>query len=552
MITKQNKPLCQTFTFAPRDIDAATAFVESGLTQLGLPHNTALRNRLMVEEVLLDWRQEEGMEPSYTVALYRRFAQVCLTLRCAGKASDPTAQPSDENFGDGQTNRSVLGNLGLAPTWRYQNGVNVLCINQKRPARRGQLENVLIAVLLALALGGVGLLVPHAWRTGLTNILIEPLFNTFLGLFSCLVGPMMFLSVIWGMVNIGDTRQLGAIGSRLVIRFLLVSTLFGILCMGVALWFLRPALGGTQSGLEVMQSLVEMVLDIVPDNIIAPFASGNTLQILFMGVVVGAVMILLRDRVQVLVDAVEQANAIVQFLLGCLSAMLPFFIFLSVLRLIFQGVLAQSAVELLRMIALIAALTAVEIALEIFSLMRLGVSPAQAVKKLGAPLLIALSTASSSATIPAMLDCCRDELGVDQKLSGFTLPFGSVVFMPHEASLFIVAPLFAAELYGIELSPGSLVLCVINAVILSVATPPIPGGATSCFALMFLQLGIPLEAVSLATAANVVLDFTATAGDICDLLVQLTHGANRMGLLDINILRGQSARSNATKQEELE
>ena len=131
-----------------------------------------------------------------------------------------------------------------------------------------------------------------------------------------------------------------------------------------------------------------------------------------------------------------------------------------------------------------------------------------------------------------MMHCCRKELGIDEKLTNFALPFGSVVFMPHAVNLFILVPLFAAQVYGVELSTGSLVLCVVNAVVLSAAAPPIPGGAISCYTLMFLQLGIPLEAISLAAAANVVLDFTATAGQLHDLLVQLTHGARRMGLLD--------------------
>ena len=68
---------------------------------------------------------------------------------------------------------------------------------------------------------------------------------------------------------------------------------------------------------------------------------------------------------------------------------------------------------------------------------------------------------------------------------------------------------------------------------------PIPGGAISCYTLMFLQLGIPLEAISLAVAANVVLDFTCTAGNLHALLVQLAHGAKKLGMLDETILLRQ-------------
>ena len=523
-----------TFDFSPQGIGAAADFVGQGLEALGADHKDALRNRLSVEEVLLYWQRQTGLNAHYTVELARRMGRVLLTLRCGGAPCDPLAPGEAENeaLGSEALGRAMLENLGLSLVWQYRGGCNLLSCTQKAGRRHSQLSQVLFAAVLALALGGLGLLLPQGWRSALLDTLLNPLFNTFLGLFSCIVGPMMFLSMVWGIVNIGDTRRLGVIGRKLLGRFLLISSAFGVFCMAAALVCFRPALSGLQSSQSVFQSIVEMVLDVVPGNIVEPFLAGNTLQILFMGAVVGVVMILLRDRLQALGQVVEQSNAVVQFILSAISALVPGFIFLSVLRLMLQGALAQSAAGLLRVVALSGALSALEVVLETLSLMKAGLSPLQAVRKRGPPFLIALTTASSAAAFPSMMHCCRKELGIDEKLTNFALPFGSVVFMPHAVNLFILVPLFAAQVYGVELSTGSLVLCVVNAVVLSVAAPPIPGGAISCYTLMFLQLGIPLEAISLAAAANVVLDFTATAGQLHDLLVQLTHGARRMGLLD--------------------
>jgi len=182
-------------------------------------------------------------------------------------------------------------------------------------------------------------------------------------------------------------------------------------------------------------------------------------------------------------------------------------------------------------------LSAAEILIEIVTMMKLGVSPVQAMRKLSSTFLIALTTASSAAAFPTMIDTCHNKLGIEEKLTSFALPFGSVVFMPHAVNLFILVPLFAAQLYGVELTAGSIVLCVINAVVLSVAAPPIPGGAISCYTLMFLQLGVPLEAISLAAAANVVLDFTATSGNIMALMIQTSHGASKLDMLNHDIIR---------------
>ncbi len=529
----------QSFPLTDVGIDAAADFVGDGLEKLGLSRKNALRHRLSTEEVLLHWQTRMGAD-SFCCCLDRRMGRVMLTLRREGEPADPLSE-SDGEF-DNTLGQQVLANLGLGFTWQYQNSVNIVSVSQKVGRKLSQLTQVLIAAALALGLGFAGQVLPETWRAMAVKNMLEPLFNAFLGLFACIVGPMMFLSMVWSIVNIGDTRKLGRIGGRLLSRFLIISTLFGGFSLVCVLLVLRPALDGVQNGSEVLRSVVEMLLGIVPHNIVDPFRDGNTLQILFLGVIVGIAIIALRDRMQVLTQVVEQSNAAIQFILAAISSMTPTFIFLSVLRLAFQETLLQSFAGLAQAIVLTVTLSMVEILLEVFSLTRLGISPIRAVKKLGSSFLIAVSTASSAAAFPAMMDCCRKKLGIDEKLMNFALPFGSVVFMPHAVALFLVVPLFISQLYGVELTVGSLILCLINAVVLSVAAPPIPGGAVSCFTLMFLQIGIPLEGISLAIAALAVLDFTSTAGQLNALLVQLTHGAHHLGMLDKEILQADKAR----------
>lgn len=542
--TQKKKYYQREFTFSAEDIDLTSEFIEETLAAFDLPGKDVLRTRLSLEEILLNWRDKEGLGESYTVEISRRLGRISLAVRCQGAPCDPMATDSDESFGTGQLGQAMLENLGLSPSWQYRNGCNVVSCSLKKKRKLSQIKVILIAVVAALALGGAGLLLPQDSRNSILTTLLDPLFNTFLSAFSCIVGPMMFLSMVWGIINIGDPRQLGVIGKKLMSRFFLISTLCGIVSTLVALPVFGFKLSDTQNGQGVLQSVIKMVLDIIPGNIVEPFSSGNALQILFLGAVVGIVMILLRDRMQVLTQVVEQANAVVQLVLGVISSLTPVFIFISVLRLIMQGTLAKSAAGLLKLILLSIALSAVEVVVETLSLMKVGLSPVQAVKKLSATFIVGLTTASSAATLPTMIDSSKKKFGVDEKLANFALPFGSVVFMPHVVNLFVVIALFTAQVYGVELTIGSIVLCVLNSVILSVAAPPIPGGTISCYTLMFLQLGVPLEAISLAVAATVVLDFPATAGQLNALLVQLVHGAKKLGMLDEKILhsRAESAK----------
>ena len=528
----------RAFALSPEGIDSASDFIAETLDGYGIPRRDALRTRLSFEEVLLGWSQGNQTAPSeVTVEISYRFGRVSVSASCAGVPHNPLAVEHDEAYGSGAIGRSIMENLGLSLSWSYHDGRNTVSCLLSRKRRIGQFTAIAIALFAALTLGGLGLLAPEAWRQAALDSLLNPLFDAFLNAFSCIVGPLMFLSMIWGISNIGDMKQLGTIGSKLLSRFLLVTIGYAIICLLVGLAVFAPPFGDAQSGQAVAQSIVEMLLGIIPPNIVAPFAEGNTLQILFMGAVVGIAVITLRDRVNALTEFFEQANTLVQLVLGAISSLTPAFVFLSILCLVLDGAFAESALGLLQVIALSAALSLAEIVAETLALGRLGLSPAAAAKKLAEPFLVALTTASSAVSIPVMLKTCREKLGIDEKLANFALPFGSVVFMPHVANSLILVTLFAAHLYGVELTVGGLAVCLLNAVVLSIAAPPIPGGAITCYTLMFMQLGIPLEALSLAVAADIVLDFIGTAGSLHDLSVQLTFGAKRLGMLDEDVLK---------------
>ena len=204
------------FTLTPENIDAAADFADETLELFALSRKEALRIRLSLEEILLNWSEKASvLSEKFSVDITRRFGRIMLSVSCNGMPCDPlSAQDGDEEeaFGSGALGRAMLANLGLSPSWQYQNGCNTVSFSIRKKQKLSQLSLVLIAVVSALVLGWLGLLLPEGFRTALLTTLLDPLFNTFLSVFSCIVGPLMFLSMVWGIVNIGDTRQLGRIG----------------------------------------------------------------------------------------------------------------------------------------------------------------------------------------------------------------------------------------------------------------------------------------------------------------------------------------------------
>lgn len=94
-----------------------------------------------------------------------------------------------------------------------------------------------------------------------------------------------------------------------------------------------------------------------------------------------------------------------------------------------------------------------------------------------------------------------------------------------------------AEIYGVLISPSWLFIALLITVILSIATPPIPGGGLTCFTMLFIQLQIPKEAIAIMITLNLVLEFMATPVDLFCLQAEMVELAGSLDMLDVDCLR---------------
>ena len=151
-------------------------------------------------------------------------------------------------------------------------------------------------------------------------------------------------------------------------------------------------------------------------------------------------------------------------------------------------------------------------------------------------MLIALTTASSAAAYGTNLETCEKKLGIDKRIVNFGLPLGQVVFMPGGGIMFLTMAFMMAEYAQVAVSLSWVVMAVIVASLLALAAPPIPGGGLSVYTILFLQLGIPMETLTLALALNTIIEFFGTAANLACLQMELTLVADKMGMLDTEVL----------------
>lgn len=525
------------YLLTPEGIDDFSLYVSEALKALDIDRKEALKLRLTFEEVLLKWLPNADENDVVAVEIQKKFKRLNVKLTYRNKPLNPFVKDENEDeLLDKPFSQTLLENLGLMPTWQYRNDYNVVVLSYKTGNSVSYIKQVVSAAVLGIVCGAAGLTAPDTIASAVLNSVITPFFDTIMGLLSLVIGPMMFFSIIWGIYNIGDSKQLGTIGKKVISRFFGTLICIAAFCMVLSLSIFDITLGGGTDSANVFKSVIEMILNIVPNNIIEPFQNGNTLQILFMGILVGVAMVILKDRVDVIGKFIEQANALVTLILSWIGSLMPVFIFLSVVRLMLQGTLTQNSGNLFVPVAVCISVMVFDMLIESLTMLKHKLPPIKTLKKLSTHTLICLSTASSSAGFSAMSDCCDKKIGIKKKVSDFALPFGTIFFKPDMVISFIIVPMFLATVYSVDISVTTIILCFINAIILSVATPPVAGCALSLYTLMFMQIGIPMEALPLAIAAQTILDFPGTANKNFDMVIQLTHTADKIDMLDKEIL----------------
>ena len=295
------------------------------------------------------------------------------------------------------------------------------------------------------------------------------------------------------------------------------------------------AVGG--AALSGFSTIYQIILDIVPSDIVSPFLNGNTLQIIFLGAAVGIALLILGDRAAAVRTFIEQTNEVVQFLMEAIGDLIPLFVFFSLFALLGSDFGSELS-GILKAIVITYALCPLMCLVFIGILAaRRRVSFRLLVQKLLPTFLIGLTTASSSAAFATNLETCEKKLGIPPMLAHFAVPLEQVLYMPSVAVAFVATCLCMAENFGTAITPAWLLTMIVVTGLLSLAMPPIPGGALTCYTVMFTQLGIPGEALALAVAINSMIDFIATASNLTCLQVEVTTVAGQLGMLDTECLR---------------
>lgn len=370
--------------------------------------------------------------------------------------------------------------------------------------------------------------------------------DSFISALRLLVAPVVFFSLIGGLLGLGDATRLRKIGTVAISYY--VATTFIAICIGLfVVTFIHPwessgltlsvddiaqarqATGdpppvlidaGSDSVLRILHGMLGTALS----NPFGALADLNILAIVTNAFLAGFALILVVPKDSPLVSGVEHINLIISKVLSWVLLFTP----LGIFGIVFDFSLRAGGELFTELLSFSAVVFGATMFHGLAVLPTLGwffgrVNPLHFLRHAGAPLLVALTTSSSSAALPVTIATCEERFGVSKGVSGFVLPLGATMNMDGTALFEGVAAVFLAHLFGIELSGASLVAVFLMTIVSSIGAPGMPSGSISGMQMVMLAVGIPLEAIGILMVIERPLDTFRTAvnveGDMIGALV---------------------------------
>ena len=297
-----------------------------------------------------------------------------------------------------------------------------------------------------------GIIVGLIWGDGAESI--RWIGDVFVRLIRMLVVPLIFTTLVAGVVSMGDPKRLGSIGARAFVLYL--ATTAAAIVVGLVIGtILQPGAGVDLSGAEARtlgpaMTVAERLYAVIPTNPIAALAEGNILAIIIFSIPIGTGIVLCGDKAKILGDAFNAAAEVMLKITFLIMELAPFGVFALIAWVAgTQGVATLANILVLAVAVYVGCFTHMILVYGgiIRFIVRLPLMPF--IRGAVDPQLVAYSTSSSAATLPVTMAASEENHGVGVPVSSSVIPLGATVNMDGTALYVGIVALFAAQAFGI-------------------------------------------------------------------------------------------------------
>ena len=320
------------YTLNEAAVDAVSADVQDYLNKLNTESRSVQRIRLTVEELLLNLQAHYGNGMKISVGLGKQFGRHIFRLRYEAEPFDPSKS------GENPLADDMMRSLGLFPAWNCRGKINTVSLVLANRPKRSMLFYILLAAAAAVVLGVLGNVIPENVQSAVSDSVLSPVSNGFLGLLNTFGGLMILFTLCSGILGMGDTATLGRTGRSVVARFVGISFAISAVTVVAVLPFVSLNFSsGGQEQVSVFDQIIQMFFDILPTNIIDPFGTGNTLQIIVIALFAGCALLAVGERASRVRGLIVDSSTLFQQIVSFVCALVPLFVFCMLLQLIWSG-----------------------------------------------------------------------------------------------------------------------------------------------------------------------------------------------------------------------
>lgn len=474
--------------------------------------------KLLLEEIFIRFENFKGDTEKFSadISIKKRFGDLYIIISAKGIPYNPLnnlyeVSEDDEDYFNAQILRVNINQL----SYSRKNGRNVIAIKVHESDNK-TIRETLAALVIGVFIGiFLKTFVSDDINLWITENIIDSLQTIFINVLMLIVAPMIFFSIIDGIVNMSDATYIERIGWRLILISLLklafyvaLGLLSGFLVGGMP-EFLPMLQSNLDSGENIRLSIRDLIVNIIPSNTVEPFTDNNILQLLFLACFFGIMLNRASEYSNWAREGVKFLSRFTIEVIGVLNMVIPFLVAVSMIKLMLstglQGILTY--VKIITAAALGLPICFLISALLIALIGK--IFPVPFLKKAVKFSILPFSLSSSNACLPATLDFCSNKLGMDEKLTKFTIPVGMQFNMDGTAFYVAVVSMMLAQTFEITMDVNFLLTFFLIEFFMAltgiglIIMPPMLGA-----------MGIPETAVAYFIGIEPVMDMFGTAQSV--------------------------------------
>ena len=532
------------------EVPKAVDFLRSELTKKGLSHKNIMRTLLAAEDVITKMVQNSTEPISISVGGF--LGNVEIRLKAKGTPFESSEIEDSLLFpeGDAETEASndVIRKMiervyEDSIVVRNEHGVNKVVIKSVKSHIR-HLTLTLFAVAAGLFVGFLmHEFLPQSAAKMISDHVFSPVYVMFMNSLKMIVAPLVCCSIASSIADFGDLKALGKIAGKVVVCYLITSVI--ATAVGYLIYNVFPigdtalVAAVTDAGKETVAksattkvSVQDMLVGIIPDNIITPFQTSNMLQLIYIAVVLGLAGAALVKKIPQIKDGLIILNHLCSKITSTLVSFIPVVVFCSMAK-IMISLNIRSLGNVITWVPVIYIGEVVMMGVYLLLLLVFGrLNPFKFLSKYYPAMVTAFTFASSNASLPSSIKQ-MEKLGVSKRIYSFSLPLGATINMDGSCITMMISALFMAKVFSVPITQSVVLSLFASIILLSVGAPGVPGAALICITLLLPQIGVPAEAVSLIMGLYPIVGMMMVCTNVTGDAVVTTIVARHENLLDM-------------------